>query len=244
MQMTFELEATPLLPRLRDALLGLFGPQRAETRLDPLSQLIKSLICARTLDAASCSAFARLRHAFTDWAALADATPKQVEAAIAAVAFADAKARQLPVLIRMIQIRAGSLDLDFLAGLSVDEAMDWLCSLPGVGCKSAAAVLNFSTLDRRALVVDTHVHRVAKRLGLAGRASEPAQAHDTLMAMVPGAWRAKDLFELHWLLKGLGQSICTDASPRCGMCPLKAECPRIGVGVGRKVVEFSAARGR
>ena len=242
MQLTFELETTPLATRLRGALLDLFGPQRPQGRHDPLSQLINSLISARTLDEVSWNAFVRLRGAFEDWAELADAAPKRIEAAIAAVTFADQKARQLPILIRVIQIRAGGLDLGFLAEQPVEEAMDWLKSLPGVGVKSAAVALNFSTLDRRVLVVDAHVHRVAKRLGLVGRASDTDQAHEALMAMLPAAWSGEDLFELHWLVKGLGQSICTDAAPRCGMCPLKAECPRIGVGMGRKVVDLSSAR--
>jgi endonuclease-3 len=242
MQLTFELETSAPLPRLRDSLLAMFGPQPHEGRADPLSQLINSMISARTLDRVSWNAFVRLRAAFEDWAAIAEASPKRIEAAIADVTFAEQKARQLPTLIRVIQIRAGGLDLDFLAGLSVEDAMEWLQSLPGVGVKSAAVTLNFSALHGRALVVDTHVHRVAKRLGLVGRSGDPAQAYETLMAMVPAAWTAEDLFELHWLIKGLGQKICTDAAPRCGMCPLKAMCPRIGVGVGRKVVELSAAR--
>ena len=242
MQLTFELETSPLLPRLRRSLLAMFGPQPHQGRADPLSQLINSLISARTLDEVSWNAFVRLRGAFEDWAELADAAPKRIEAAIAAVTFADQKARQLPTLIRVIQIRAGGLDLGFLADRPVEEAMEWLQSLPGVGVKSAAVTLNFSALRGRALVVDTHVHRVAKRLGLAGRSSEPAQAYEALMAMVPAAWAAEDLFEMHWLIKGLSQKICTDAAPRCGMCPLKDICPRIGVGVGRKVVELSTAR--
>jgi len=242
MQLTLELETAPLLPRLRRALLALFGPQRAEGRLDPVSQLIKSIIGARTSDADGWAAFARLRGAFADWTDLASAAPKRIETAIAAAAFADRKARQLPILVRVIQIRTGGLDLGFLADGPVADAMGWLQSLPGVGCKSAAAVLNFSTLNRPALVVDSHVHRVAKRLGLAGRASDPAQAFEALTALIPATWTAEDLFELHWLIKGLGRSICSEASPRCGMCPLKAECPRLGVGVGRKVVELAAAR--
>jgi endonuclease-3 len=242
MQLTFDLETTPLVPQLRDHLLVTFGPQRAQGRHDPLSQLIKSLISARTKDADSWAAFVRLSDAFGDWAELATAAPKRIEAAIAAVTFADAKARQLPILIRVIQIRAGGLDLGFLADRSVEDAMEWLQSLPGVGCLSAAATLNFSTLARRVLPVDTHTHRVVRRLGLAGRASEPTDAFQAMMSLVPQTWGAEDLFELHWLLKGLGQSICTDDAPKCGMCPLRAMCPRIGVGVGRKVVDFAAAR--
>jgi endonuclease-3 len=242
MQLNLELETTPLLPRLRDALVGLFGPQRPRGGADALSQLILSIVSARTYDEVSHAAFVRLREAFPDWSELATASPMRIEAAIAAVTFAERKARQLPTLIRVLQIRACGLDLGFLGERPVDEAMEWLQSLPGVGCKSAAATLNFSLLRRRALVVDTHVLRVTRRLGLVGRTSEPAQAYAALMAMVPTAWSAEDLFEFHWLVKGLGQSVCADTAPRCGMCPLNGLCPRTGVGVGRKVIDFPVGR--
>jgi len=242
MQLMFELDAAPALPRLRTHLLDLFGPQRRTARPDPLSQMIHSVISARTPDAVSWSAFVRLRGAFPDWAELIDAPPKKIETALGEAAFADRKARQLPILVRVIQVRTGRLDLDFLGERPVEEAMEWLQSLPGVGVKAAATTLNFSRLSGRALVVDTHVHRVAKRLGLAGRASEPAQAYEALMSLVPQDWTSDDLYELHWLIRGLSQSICAEAAPRCGMCPMKATCPRVGVGVGRKVVALSAAR--
>src|SRR5579859_3344246 len=93
MQLNFELEASPLLPRLRDALLGLFEPQRPRSQVDPLSQLILSIIGARTFDEASHSAFVRLRGVLVDWSELAMASPKRIETAIAAVAFAERKAR-------------------------------------------------------------------------------------------------------------------------------------------------------
>lgn len=244
MQLSFDLEVSPLLPRLRERLLRLFGRQRPQARLDPLSQLVKSIIGARTRDVASAAAFGRLQATFKDWGAASQAAPARIEAAIAAVTFADRKARRLPVLLRIIEIRAGALSLDHLAEPPVDAAMDWLRSLPGVGVKSAAATLNFSRLGRRALVVDTHVHRVVRRLGLVGAGSDTDEAYAGLMALVPDTWDGDELFELHWLIKGLGQSICTDAPPQCGLCPLKAECPRIGLGAGRKVVAFDPDRRR
>jgi endonuclease III len=243
MQAMFDFEPSPILPRLRDQLLSTFGPQAAERRLDPASQLVKALISTRTYDAVSWAAFGRLKAAFPDWRALADAEPKAVEAIIADTTFADQKARQLPILFRLIEHRTGDISLDFLADLPVDQAMAWLEELPGVGRQIAAAVLNFSTLNKRAMVVDTHVHRVARRLGLVGRSAEPAQSHEALMVMAPAAWGAEAFYELHWLIKGLGQSICTDSPPACGRCPLNAMCPRVDVGVGRKVVAFSPATG-
>jgi endonuclease-3 len=242
MQMSLDLDAAPVLPRLRGRLLAMFGPQRAQGRRDPVSQLIKSLISARTFDRISAAAFERLRKAFPVWEDMAEAPPERIEALIDEVTFADQKARQLPVLLRMIVLRAYALNLDFLGEMPVEQARGWLQDLPGVGCMFASATLNFSTLNRRTLVVDTHVHRIVRRLGVAGRASTTDQAYDALMALVPADWDAEALFELHWLLKGLGQSICTDTAPACGRCPLRQDCPRVDVGVGRKVVAFERPR--
>ena len=242
MQALLDFEPSPLLPRLRNALLATFGPQRPSGRADPVSQLINSLISARTYDAVSAAAFWRLRKAFKTWEAMAAAEPARIETIIKAVTFADQKARQLPILLRVIEHRAGRIALDFLADWPVEQAMAWLENLPGVGCKSAATTLNFSRLNKRAMVVDTHVHRVIRRLGLSGPTSEPAQSYETLMALMPADWTAESLYELHWLVKGLGQSICTDSPPACGRCPLNAMCPRVGIGVGRKVIAFSSTR--
>jgi endonuclease III len=229
MQLSLGFIAPSILPAIRERLLAVFGPRRAEFRLDPLSQMIKSLISARTYDETSWSAFVRLTAAFPDWSVLGRTAPRDIEPIIDAVTFADRKARQLPVLIRVLQLRPTTLDLSHLAEMSIDEAMTWLQGLPGVGCKTAAATLNFSTLNRRALVVDSHVHRVARRMGLVGRSTLPSEAYAMLMAEAPADWDAEDLFEFHWLLKGLGQSVCTDAQPACSLCPMRQDCPRVGV---------------
>ena len=242
MQALFDFEPSPILPQIRERLLSTFGPQVAERRLDPASQLVKAVISTRTYDAVSWAAFKRLKAAFSDWRDLAAAAPQEVEAIISDTTFPDQKARQLPILFRLIEARSGGVDLDFLADLPVDQAMAWLEDLPGVGRQIAAAVLNFSTLNKPVMVVDTHVHRVTRRLGLVGRSAEPAHSHEALMVLAPAATTPEDFYELHWLIKGLGQSVCTDSPPACGRCPLNALCPRVDVGVGRKVVAFSGRR--
>jgi len=242
MQALFDFEPSPILPQIRDKLRTTFGPQTAERRLDPASQLVKALISTRTYDAVSWVAFGRLKAAFMSWSDLAAAEAKAVEVILADVTFADQKARQLPILFRLIEHRTGGINLDFLADMPVDQAMAWLEDLPGVGRQIAAAVLNFSTLNKPVMVVDTHVHRVTRRLGLVGRTAEPAQSQEALMVLAPAAATAEDFYELHWLIKGLAQGICTDSPPACGRCPLNALCPRVDVGVGRKVVAFSQGR--
>ena len=241
MQFSFGFIPPSLLPGVRDRLLAVFGPQRAELRLDPLSQMIKSVISARTYDETSRAAFVRLQSAFPDWSVLAKTPPREIEALIDTVTFADRKARQLPVLVRVLQLRPTMLDFSHLAEMTIGAAMTWLQGLPGVGCKTAAATLNFTTLNRRAMVVDTHVHRVTRRLGLVGRSTLPSEAYEILMADTPSDWEAEDLFEFHWLLKRLGQSVCTDARPSCALCPMRQDCARVGVFDTPEVAAFPGA---
>ncbi|WP_304167950.1 endonuclease III [Phenylobacterium aquaticum] len=232
------------LPPVRERLREVFGPQKPGQRLDPVSELIKAMLSVRTYDEVTWSAFVRLRAAYPDWKALACAEPWQIAPMIDPVTFSEQKARQLPTLIRVILIQAGEMSLDFLGEMPADEAMAWLTRLPGVGVKVAAATLNFSTLAGRALVVDTHTHRVARRLGLTARNGDALEAQASLSAMVPADWSSEDLFELHWLMKPHGQSICTHFDPACDLCALRDACPRVGVAQDqeRSVTPFTPTR--
>lgn len=228
MQLSLNLARSPL-EDVRDTLLEAFGPQRPKARMDPVSQLVKSSISHRTLDATSWAAFLRLQGAFPAWEDLARAEPAQVLAIIADVTHAEDKARRLPMALRMIETRVGWLSLSHLRHQTVDQARHELRALPGVGQKVAASVLNFSTLAMRDLVVDSHVHRTAQRLGLVGP-GDPTHSYHGLMNLAPDAWTADDLFELHCLMKhGLGQLLCAHDAPQCGACPLKSRCRKVGV---------------
>ena len=241
MQLSLALSCSPLAA-VRDRLLATFGPQRPTQRLDPVSQLVKAAVSARTPDAQSWTAFRRLLTRFPSWEDLAEAPEPAVLEAIHDVAFAADKARQLPHALRLIQIRCKwRLTLEHLADLEIDSARWWLQGLPGVGVEAAACVLNFSSLAMRAIVVDSHVHRVTKRLGLIPATADAAHAYRPLMDQVPDHWSSDDLFELHGLIKGLGQLVCEQETPQCGACPLKAQCPRIGVGHSADVLVW---RGR
>jgi endonuclease-3 len=235
MQATLPFRTPSLLGPVRELLLAAFGPQRADSRPDPVTQLIKGCLGVRASEDATRIALARLRGAFPDWATMADAPPEAVEPLIAGVADADRKARQLPLLMRTIMRQRGPIYLDFLGYLPVDRAMEWLTALPGVGPAIAAGVLNISTLNRPALVVDGAVHRIAKRLGLVGRTTTPAQTYDALMDVAPKRWLATDFFEFHALLRRVGASHCTAADPGCGRCPLAAICRQVDVGGGQVV---------
>ena len=107
-----------------------------------------------------------------------------------------------------------------LRDLSDAEARDYLMSLPGIGPKTASVVLSFA-LGRDALPVDTHVHRVSRRLGLIPPKASAERADRILHDLVPDGLRTP----LHVGLIRLGREICKAPTPRCAQCPLKDLCP-------------------
>ncbi|HEX8231768.1 MAG TPA: endonuclease III [Caulobacteraceae bacterium] len=197
------------------------------SRLDPLSQLVRSSLGSRTRDEVSWPAYQRLRRAFPAWSRLAETPPEEVEALIADVTFAREKAERLGQTIAMILLRTGALRLDFLTDAPVEDAVAWLQRLPGVGYKVACAVLNFSTLHRRVMVVDTHVWRVARRLGLVSPRASAEAVSRAIMSLAPRWWTAEDYYDLHQLMKGLSQTLCRHDVTYCQHCPLAEVCPRI-----------------
>lgn len=230
MQLALDLGQQATLTALRDRLRASAPPLVVRRTLDPVAQLVKSLLSGSTRDAVSWAAFLRLREAVgEEWGRLAGADPRAVARIVAAVTHAGRKAEWLCATIRLLGAPRERLDLGFLAALPLGEAMAWLQRLPGVGCKTAASVLNFSTLARPVLVVDRHVHRVATRFGLADARGAPADTHAALMALMGAPWSADALWELHWLMKPLGQRLCGFDRPRCGPCPLRSSC-RTGSG--------------
>lgn len=194
-------------------------------RLDPVSQLVMSLIGGRTRGEVSAAAFQALLMRFDGWEAVRDATVGEIEETIAGVTFADVKAKHLKAALEVITTAHGRLTLDKLKDLTVEDALVWLERLPGVGRKVAAATLNFSTLCMTALVIDTHHLRVLHRLGLIRRRSSSTQAYEHIMPLLPRDWSAVDFSEHHHLMKRLGQTVCCHGTPHCVRCPLSGLCP-------------------
>jgi endonuclease-3 len=197
---------------------------------DPLSELVSSLLSHRTRNRDSGRAFAALRAAYPDWAALRDAPVNEVESLIPMVTWPEQKAPRLQAVLRTISERTGALSLDFLGGMSVGEARAWLEALPGVGPKTSAAVLSFSGLRRAALPVDSHHHRVAQRTGLIPPRMEVGPSHAALAALLPPDWDGQAVYDHHEVLMLHGQRVCQWRDPACGRCVLLDLCP---TGQGR-----------
>ncbi len=221
MQTSFAFGQGADLRSIRDRLRVAFGCIRDEQRLDPLSQFVRSFIGSP--DGTSWAAYARLRRRFATAQEIADAPVGEIEAALGDVSWSQNKAADLKRALEKIRIRAGAIDFEFLRGLDVDAALVWLEQIHGVGRKIAAATLNFSSLRRRAVVVDSHVTRVMERYGFVRRNAKSEEVYAALMSAAPG-FNADELYELHWHLKRLGQKICTHQRAACESCPLVDIC--------------------
>ena len=194
--------------------------------LDPLSELISSLLSHRTKNRDSGIAFKELRRQFPTWELVRDAPVARVEAAISGVTWPEQKAPRIQGVLRAIsEKRDGELSLEFLSAMPVLDARHWLETLSGVGPKTSAAVLLFSTLRQPALPVDCHHQRVAERLGLLPRKMSPSKMHDHLFLQLPDDFTSQQIYDNHEVLMLHGQRCCFMNAPACARCPVLSLCP-------------------
>jgi endonuclease III len=213
------------LEEIHRRLLAYYGRPPEREVWDPLKQFIYSLLSSRTKTEISLEVIRHLEERFGSWENLRDASIPEIEEAIRAVTFPEPKAINLKTALEQITRRCGSLSLDFLKGYRTDKIRLWLERFDGVGVKTSAAVVNFSTLRRRAMCVDSHHLRVTQRLGFVAKSADARETESRLMEMAPVEWPPEMLDEHHSLIKIHGQQLCTKNHPRCGACPLLDLCP-------------------
>jgi endonuclease III len=214
----------PVLKTLARALRGMDEPAvekiSADTREDPFRVLIATMLSAQTRDPVTHAASMRLFRVARTPATMAKVSAARLRTLIYPVSFYRVKARHVRETCRAIVER--------FAG-HVPSRMDDLLTLPGVGRKTANLVLILSHASRDNICVDTHVHRIANRLGWV-RTRTPDQTEQALYRVVPHRWWPRvNLYLVTW-----GQNVCRPIYPRCQVCVVSPLCPKIGVTqVGR-----------
>ena len=197
-----------------------YGPMEWQPRYDPASELVYTILSQHTSDINSERAFRALMATFGSLEAIAAADVADIEDAIRSGGLAKTKAPRIKAILNEVVRKVGSYDLTFLAEMPLEEAKAWLKELDGVGPKTAAIILCFS-LGLPAMPVDTHIYRVAKRLGFFGPKVSAEQAHDILEPMV----EPEDVFAFHLYLINHGRQVCKARRPRCDDCVLAWGCP-------------------
>ena len=185
----------------------------------PVDGLVRTILSQNTSDRNSAAAYASLRQALPTWEAVADAPVARIERAIRCGGLSRVKARRIRQILRSVREQRGSVSLGFLRRWPTERAVAWLAALPGVGPKTVACVMMFD-LHRPVLPVDTHVHRVSRRLELIGERTSAARAHEDLAAACP----PRLVYAFHVLLIRHGRQTCTARRPRCGQCALRTLC--------------------
>ena len=196
-------------------------------RLDPLEELISCILSQNTSDVNSFRAFDRLKATYPKWEQALEAPVEDLADSIRSGGLANSKAPRIQAVLKEILALRGDLTLDFLEAKSDAEARAWLMALPGVGPKTAAIVLCFA-MGRPVLPVDTHVFRVAWRLGLIEKKIGEFKAHDALQAQIA----PEQTYRFHVALITHGRQVCKALTPRCPDCPLTDLCKYYKEGNG------------
>jgi endonuclease III len=233
-----------LIPYVLDSLEERYGDQHWERRLDPVSELILTILTQNTADVNAEKAFEALRVAYPsdrapeehhpgigwggaglstaappDWSLVEHAPLPELIDVIRPGGLAPQKAPRIQATLARIREERGAYDLEFLAELPVLEARDWLTAVDGIGKKTASIVLAFC-FGMPVMAVDRHVERVSKRIGLIPEKATADQAHDLYLALVP----PERMYAAHVLLIHHGREICHAQSPAHDICPVRDRC--------------------
>jgi len=191
--------------------------------------LVETILSQNTSNANSQAGYKQLRRRFRTWSAVADAPVEEVALAIRVSGLSNIKAPRIQTILRQIRqangtppraTRAGTISLEFLRELPPREAWRRLMAFHGVGPKTAACVLLFS-FGMPIFPVDTHIARIAVRLGLVPPNTSPETCQDLLEPRIP----PEDRYEMHVLLIAHGRKTCRAISPKCDWCDLADRCP-------------------
>ncbi|TVQ38860.1 MAG: endonuclease III [Spirochaetaceae bacterium] len=186
----------------------------AVTSRDPFRILVSTMISLRTRDEVTLAAAERLFELAQTPETMARLSEEQIAAAIYPAGFYRTKAHSIRQVAGIVQQQHGG---------TVPASLEQLTALPGVGRKTANLVLGLG-YGIAAICVDTHVHRIANRLGWIATRT-PQQSEFELQKVLPGEWWVA----VNEVLVLFGQQICTPQSPWCSRCPVTHGCPRTGV---------------
>ncbi len=197
-----------------------YGPFEEEPRLDPVHELVFTILSQHTSDINSARAFGFLMDQFGSLESVAQGDVAQIEKAISPGGLAKVKAPRIKMVLTRILELNGSLDLSFLREMPLEEAKGWLRQLPGIGPKSAGIILNFS-LGMPAMAIDTHIYRVCQRLRFIGPKVTVDKAHEIMEAKVP----PEQVFQFHIAIINHGRRVCKAQRPLCSECVVAEGCP-------------------
>ncbi len=210
---------------VHQALVRAYGEPTWRQHLPPVDELVSTILSQSTSDINRDKGFYALKEKYPDWESVMNAPEADVIDTIRPAGLANQKGPRIQAALRYVQEDQGAIALDFLADLPLEEAKNWLTNIKGIGPKTAAIILLFA-FDRPAFPVDTHVHRITRRLGLIGPKVTADKAHPILENMGD----SETFYPLHLNLIRHGREVCLARKPKCKQCPLQQYCTYFQAG--------------
>ena len=207
---------TRIVLQLEDA----FGEPRWRGRGNVMDSLIQTVLSQSTNDRNRDTAYRKLKQRYPCWSEMHDAPAEQIADAIRSAGLANQKSVRIREILRWARRTYGSFDLDFICDLGPEKVREILIPLKGVGIKTISVILMF-TCGKDIFPVDTHVHRICRRLGLVPDSASAVKTHELMQPQIPPA----KSFSLHMNFLKLGRTICRARNPDCPRCPLRQLCP-------------------
>ena len=209
---------TVKIARVLRALEDEVGKPEHDVSGDPVGEIVATILSQNTTSANSRKAYADLIEAFPTWARVRDASHDEVMQVIRSAGLAETKTSTILNVLGALPAPDGQPSLDQLNDMDDDDATAHLVAFNGVGVKTATCVLVFA-LGRDVCPVDTHVHRVANRLGFVDTKT-PDRTYSALRTVLPDG----KAYDAHVLLVRFGRTVCKARSPVCNLCPIFDDC--------------------
>lgn len=205
--------------RIEQILAECYGRKVFLKTTDPLTELVLTVLSQNTNDVNRDRAFNSMKEKYPDWEDVMNSSQRQLAAAIRVGGLADTKSRRIIKMLKSIKAEHGNLNLNFFENWPDDKISEYLLDIDGVGPKTVACVLAFA-MGRDVMPVDTHVHRVSKRLALISPGMSAEKAHD-FFRQLKGI---VSLYQFHLNLITHGRTLCKAQKPLCAECKLRRLC--------------------
>lgn len=198
-----------------------YASPRLGNKRNPLNELLYIQLSLRTTGPSFGRVYDRFKKIFPKWESVYKAPQEEVAKALFNAGLSNQKATNLKMTLRKLKVDFGRVSLAPLRGYTDEEIEDFLCSLPGLGKKSARCIMLYS-FDKQVFPVDAHCFRIVKRLGWIGR---DAKYNDKIANKIQQMIPPKSRYSLHVNMVAHGRALCLDRYPKCNICPLLRMCP-------------------
>ncbi|MFB6244822.1 MAG: endonuclease III [Candidatus Nanohaloarchaea archaeon] len=198
------------LREIMDLLRENYGVPEPAGRKDPVDSVITTILSQNTNDSNRDKAKKRLDERFNSYDEIVNAETEEVADSVRVAGLGPTKAERIQTFLSRIREEQGEFTLEQVSEMERDEAKEYLQSFPGIGPKTAAVTLCFA-FGMPVMPVDTHVHRLARRLKLIPDDTTRDRAHDILEREVPD----DRIYEFHINLIKHGREVCTARNPSC-----------------------------